>query len=269
MSKKEIAKKEVTQEIQVFTETKTMGVAEEVTSSDIQMPSVILMQANSEIVKDRTSEIKSGDFVHSNTKEIMGSIDEPLELCVVDMFKTQVVTEVKGNNWVATKAWEPEMEKAPYTEEVDGVERKNQKCYNYVCFRPLDIREVELPTGEKKYLASPIVVKFKGASGKNAKKFNQLCKDYELFGQPSWCVSFNLVAREDSNEHGSFFVYDFEKKGQALKETQMAAAALCEMSQAARAAGNLEVVDMEEVSVEKSVNDIPNYAPQTRPVEKY
>lgn len=264
MSKKNaIAKKEAKQEIKVYTETESMGVSEEVTSSDVQIPSIMLMQSNATLVSDRDNDIKSGDFVHSLTKKVMGSPDEPIDLCVVDMFKTQVITETEGNKWLATKQWVADMEKEEYLEVVDGKEIKRQKCYNYICFRPLDIREVKLPTGETHYVASPIVVKFKGGSSKNAKKFNQICRDLAAMKYPSWCMNYNLTAYQETNDKGTFWVYDFVDGRPALEETQKAAAMLCEMSQAARKAGTMEVIDMDEVEpTVKDVNGgVPNYAP--------
>lgn len=266
MSKgKEITtKQEVTQELTVFTSSKSMGAAEEITSRDVQIPSLMLMQANAELVKDRSNKIQSGDFVNSVTREVWGSIEEPMDLCVVDMFKTEVITRIEGNEWVSTRPWEPDMEVLPYefTDET-GKKCKRQKCFNYICIRPLDIREVQLPD-RVEYIASPFVVKFKGASGKNAKKLNQLIKDMASFRYPSWAAVFTLVAREDKNEHGTFLVYDMEKKGPSLKETQLAAEKICEMSQTARKAGQFEVVDAEEVQVERTVNNIPNMAPTAK-----
>lgn len=264
MSKKEIANKEATKEIQVFTETATMGVADELTSSDVQIPSLMLMQANAELVKDRSNNIQSGDFVNSITNEVWGSIEDPLQVCVVDMFKTEVITETQSNNWVSTKPWEPEMESMPYLfKNAEGNECKRQKCFNYICFRPLDIREVTMPGMDPQYVATPFIVKFKGASSKNAKKFNQMLRDYAAFKQPSFAFTFDLTASEAKNEHGSFMVYNMTNPRQAVKETQLAGAKLAGMSKAARSNGEMEVVDAEEVSVEKTVNNIPNHAPQS------
>jgi len=256
---KELKKKEASQEIQVFTEGTSMGVADELSSSDVQMPSIMLMQANAELVKDRSTDVKSGDFVNSITQEIWGSIDEPLEVVVVSMFKTRQWTAVQGNEWIKTEAFTPEMEGEDYEIELDGKTVKRQKIFNYVCFRPLDIREIELPNGEKHYMANPFVVKFKGASSKNAKRFNQHLRDLATFKQqPSWCMSFNLTAYEDSNEHGSFFVFDMKKRSPTMRETQLAAAALNRMIKEAQAKGGIDVIDQEE-----KVVDVPlkNHAP--------
>jgi len=255
---KAIAKKDAKQEIKVYVKSESMGVADEVTSADVQLPSIMLMQANAEIVKDRTNDIKSGDFVNSINNEVWGSIDEPLQVCVVDMFKTELITQ--GKKWISTRPWTPEMENMEYKFMIDGVETKRQKCFNYICFRPLDIRAITVPGMETQYVASPFAIKFKGGSGKNAKKFNQMLRDYALFKQPSFAFTFDLVATEDSNEHGTFFVYNMVNPKQAVEETQKAGAALLKMSKAARERNELQVVDSEEVTIEKT---IPNMAPQT------
>ena len=261
MAKKELAKKEATKEIQVFVETESMGVADEVTSSDVQIPSLMLMQANAEIVKERSNDVQCGDFVNSIDNEVWGSIDEPLRLCVYGMVKTELITETKNNKWISTRPWEPSMENAEYKFQVDGVERKRQKVFNYICFRPLDVSEITSNDGGKQYVALPIVVKFKGASGKNAKKFNYLLDSYAKFKKPSFCMTFNLIAAEDKNEHGTFLVYNFNDMREAVKETQMAGLMLAQVSKKAMAKNEMDVIDTEEVTVEKSVNNIRNHAP--------
>lgn len=260
---KDIAKN-AEQEIVVYTKTESMGVADELTAADVQMPSIMLMQANAELVKDRLNNIKAGDFVNSITQEVWGSIDEPLKVCVVDVFKTRQWTAVQGNEWIKTEAWLPEFESEDYEIQHEGKTVKRQKIFNYICFRPLDIREIELPTGEKHYVANPFVIKFKGASSKNAKKFNQLLRDYATFKQPSWCVNFLLTCYEDKNEHGTFFVFDFKKGNPTVRETQLAAAALNQVTKEARRRGGLDVVDAEERQQAVDVTPaIKNHAPQT------
>ena len=280
---KEITKKEeASKMIQVFTEGEDMGVADNLTSADVQMPSIMLMQSNAELVKDRSNKIASGDFVHSNTQEVWGSIDEPLELCVVHMFKTRQWSYTDKNEWIKTEPWMPEFETESYETGIDGRPAKRQKVFNYVCFRPQDVRTVELPTGEKHYIASPFCVKFKGASSKNAKKFNQQLRDLATFKQPSWCLSFDLCGYEDKNEHGTFFVYDMKKNKPTAEKTQIAAAVLCKMIKTAEKRGGLEVDDFEEkpmgpIDVNKETGEVKevnepvrkNWAPQSTQKDIY
>ena len=180
--------------LQVFTNTTSMGVASNLSASDRQIPTLMLMQANSTFVAE-SKEINSGDFIHSITKETWGSNEEPVELVFFDMFKTQVVSDVTDTKkWVQTLPWLPEMESDPYEQTVDGRTFRKEKCFNYLCFRSLDVREVTNPvTGELTYAASPIVVKFKGGSLKNGKRLNQTFQDYADFGAPSWATTFFLT----------------------------------------------------------------------------
>jgi hypothetical protein len=241
--------------LQVYTKSKSMGAADDIDSSDIQIPSLMLMQSSSTLVKDRSNEIKDGDFVNSITSEVLGHADGgDLELVVVDMFKTEILSEVAGNKWISTQPWQPHMQSLPYEDEVNGVKIRRQKAYNYVCFMPLETREVMTPDG-KQYIASPFIVKFKGMGAKNGKKFNQMLKDMASFGSPSWATSFKLSAASETNDKGTFNVYSMSYGEQTIKEVQLAAVNLCEMSQAARDRGDIIVVDSEEQAEEKVVKN--------------
>ena len=269
MSKKAIVKKEAAQEIVVFTGSNDMGFAQELDADDVRIPSLLLMQANSTIAKDRDNKVVAGDFVNSVTNEIWGSIDKPLNLVVADMFKTQVITEVKGNNWISTKPWVAAMKNEEYNDVIDGVDVKKQKCFNFVCFRTLDVSGIDKGGSETAYFANPFIVKFKGASSKNAISFNSIIDNMAKMNQPPWVRSFDLVATEETNDNGSFYVYDFKMGEPTVKETQLAALSLSKVSRSARQSGTLNVIDGDES--EKSVNNIPNHAPKSGPVpvERY
>lgn len=252
----DLVTKDTSTQLQVYTDLDVFGAASEVTSSDVQMPSVILMQDNSSFVKDRTNEIKGGDFVHSVSEEVLGNaFGEPLELVVVDMFKTEVISEAAGKDWISTRPWTPAHESLPYEDHIDGVPVIRQKCFNYVCFRPLEVREVPTPEGSQ-YVASPLIVKMKGASGKFGKKFNQTLKDMADFRQPSWSTTFKLTGSEETNEKGTYFVWEFKRGEQTIKEVQIAAYNMCKMSQEARKAGQIEVIDAEERKVKNYAEEI-------------
>jgi len=253
---KDIIKKTETA-VQIFTDSEFMGAADEVSSSDVQIPSLMLMQAASDMVKDRTTDYKVGDLVSSISGDVIGNEDKPIELVVCDMFKTQVWYE--GKNWVQTLEWEPSMEKDAYMSLIDGKEIKKQKCYNYVVFQADSVNTVDLPDGVR-HVASPMVVKLKGGSAKYGKKFNSLLKDYASFGYPSWFRTFMLTTKEDTNNNGdSYNVLDFQKGNATTKEQQLAAAAACKSIREARANNEVNVVDTEEKTVK--TDKAYNYAP--------
>ena len=256
-------------ELQVHTTSGLMGVTASVTANDVTIPSLILMQSNSTIVQDK-DDINSGDFLHSISGEVWGRKDkEKVELVFFDMFKTQIVSDVTGGKkkWIETLPWEPAMEKAPYELTVENQTLRYEQCFNYCVYRRSDLREVEKPDGSTGYIASPIVVKFKGGSHKHGKKLNQLLVDYAAFGAPSWATSFFLTATQEEKDGSKYWAYSYEKGEQTTKGEQMAAELLCKQMQDARQAGVINVVDSEESGeAERNVTPEPqvkNYAPQT------
>ena len=243
-----------TNEVQVFSDTTYMGAGDEIDSNDVQIPVIMLMQANSEIALDDSNDIKAGDFVHSLTQETLGSTEKtPLELVIVDMFKTQVWRE--GKNWIQTLNWDSSME-GEYDFEHENKPARKHKTFNYVVFDPTQVRTIALPDGDA-YVAPPMIVRLKGSF---AKKINTTLKDYASFGQPSWCYSYNLTSHQEKNDEGTYQQYEFKlTKKQSTKEVQIAAAQLCKTIREARAKGLVKTVEDEEreVSAEPVYQDIP------------
>ena len=241
-----------TSKLTVHTKGTSLGAADNLTSSDVQVPSLILFQK----MTDMDGDYKEGDMIHSISGDVLGSAKSPLELIVADCYLTQVWYE--GKNWIKTMDWDAAMEADPYESIVDGIKIKKQKCFNYVCFQALDVREIEIPGEAVQYLSSPLIVKFKGASGKFGKKFNSTLMDYAAFGKPSWVVSFNLTTHSEENEHGKFMVLEMAKGKPAIPAQQLAAENLLKTFRTARVKGEIDVVDSDEKVVS---NDVPNHAP--------
>lgn len=249
--------------LQVYTPQGLIGVAANLSNSDIQMPSLMLMQANSTFVEEDDN-INSGDFIHSITKEVWGKKDkESVSLIFFDLFKTQIISDVtEKKKWIRTMPWNEDMELDPFEEEVKGRLIRREKCFNYMCFRSLELREMTNPvTGEVVHTASPIVVKFKGGSLKNGKRLNQIFDDFASFGAPSWACNFELTAKLEEKDGSKYWAYDFKKGEQACAEMQKAAGLLC--TRMAKIKNSLNVVDTEE-SGPRNVNEtkhVKNYAP--------
>jgi len=236
------------QKLQVFTSGTELGAIDNLSASDIQVPCLILVQK----MTDLEGDYKEGDMVHSISGDTIGSEKDPLELVVADCYITQVWYE--GKNWVKTLEWDESlMASDPYESDINGVKTKKQKCYNYVCFRALDIDEQQSEP-------SPMIVKFKGASGKFGRKFNTELREMALgaFKAPSWALTFNLTTHTEENEHGKFMVLEMKKGKLAIKEQQLAALALMKSWRSAKQHGEVQVVDSEEKVVS---NDVPNHAP--------
>jgi len=238
----------------IHTKSKLMGVASNLSSQDVAIPSLMLMQSNSTFAQE-SDDINSGDFLHSTTREVWGKKNtKPIELVFFFMFKTQIVSDVSVTKaWLATNQWTEEMELAPYEIEEDGKLIRREKCFNYVCFKADEAREVMNPiTGELTATASPIVVKFKGGSMKNGKRLNQVFEDYCSFGAPSWATTFFLSADFEENDKGKYWVYNFKRGEQTAPLQQMAAEARCKQFTEMKSA--VKVSDEE--SIETAPEDI-------------
>lgn len=262
MMSKKIVKKE-SAGLQVYTTGGLMGVASSISSSsDVQIPSLMLMQNNSTFVEE-DEDINSGDFLHSISKEVWGRKNkEPVELIFCDMFKTQIVSDISAGKkkWLETNQWTDSMELDPYESNVDGVMVRKEKCFNYAVFRALDVKEVQAPDGVR-YMANPIIVKFKGGSLKHGKRLNQMFKDYAMFGSPSWATTFFLTATQEEKDGSKYWAYDFKKGAQTMKEQQLAAEALCTELQTLKSNNALNVVDADETESDiKPVRTVRNHA---------
>lgn len=260
-----------TNNLVVHTKSALMGVASSLSTSDIQMPSLILMQANSTFV-DENDDINAGDFIHSISHESWGKKNsDPVDLVFFDMFKTIVQSNVSAamNTWIGTQSWLPEHDLIPYEEEriVEGQTMmvRTELCFNYMCFRTLEVREMAHPvTGEVQFVASPIVVKFKGASKKVGKRLNSTFSDYASVGAPSWATSFIISAKQEEKDGSKYWVWDFKRGEQTLPEVQLAAEKLCKEMDLVK--DTMVVVDTDETPADI---DITPAAEKKKAVKNY
>lgn len=248
-----------------------IGVAGNLSSADVAIPSLMLMQSNSTFVIEDDN-IKAGDFLHSITREVWGKKDKtPVELVFFSMFKTQIVSDITdAKKWLATNQWVEEMELTEYEQVIEGKTIRFEKCFNYICYKADEAREITNPlTGEVSATASPIVVKFKGGSLKNGKRLNQVFEDYASFGAPSWSTTFLLKANFEENDKGKYFAYDFERGEQTTALQQIAAETKCRQFTKSKAV--VKVVDeetLDDIEVEPrnvtqapTIRTVKNHAP--------
>lgn len=192
-------------EVAVANQALRTGAAENFDSQDIALPTVLLMQAKSAFVEDEELDIKSGDFVHSITQEVLGDKKKPLDFVAVYMFKTFQV--FKDDEYVETVPWTQENKHRTYDEGYRLV-------YNYCGYLPSKAREVA-----GRFVASPIVIKFKGLSKKHCRKqINTVIEDLATFGEASWQYPFSLSStQETTEEYGKFHVWQ-AKLGKKLSD---------------------------------------------------
>jgi len=181
---------------------KARGAAEGMSSQDVAMPTVILMQAKSTFVEDEKKKIVSGDFVHSSTELVLGGKGKPLKFVSCFMFKTVQIWHGDENNsvYIETKAWTPAMVNDEYQSvvKVDGkdVLETRKLVYNHCGYLPDHARKI----GDR-MAASPVIVKFKGLSKKHCRKqLNSMITDLSMFNEASWQYEFELSTMAEETE---------------------------------------------------------------------
>ncbi len=128
-----------------------------VTSNDIMIPKIILMQKMSKKL-DTNEDLKEGDLIDSLTDEKIGGLKNPLEIIPFHLEKVWFRSIRKGKDFelLTIEDVTVQNEQLRYTEIKNGEEYKNEMHMRFYCLRPDD-------------MSLPYVIAFKGASHKKGK----------------------------------------------------------------------------------------------------
>ena len=132
--------------------------APEISSSDIIIPKLLLMQGQSKAVSEGSA--KFGDLMNTLTNSVVAEAGvSTVELIPFFMDKTYVVSKWTGKRFEFDRIEECNStnETRPWEEVIDGVKTSFVKSMNYYCLDP-------------KNLAVPIICSFKSTSIKEGKK---------------------------------------------------------------------------------------------------
>jgi hypothetical protein len=173
--------------------------SEDVSSEDILVPKIMLMQPMSEFVTDGLAKI--GEFRDSLNKErMLGNDKKPVELLVFGTFKT--LLEFKDGEYLSTKRWSPEVADLPMEEvTADGAVVTRDKVLNFYCLIADDIKGGE---------AFPFVLSCRRTSFMAGKKINTHLTKLKMFKKSSAAKVFALTSRKETNDKGTFFVVDVD-----------------------------------------------------------
>jgi hypothetical protein len=164
----------------------------ELSSKDIVIPSMILLQSNSDFVKEGKG--AGGEFFNSTSGTNLGK--EIKNVVPFHMEKTWTIEKFNGKKWEwdHSEKMTPENESSPYEFEV-GVDKYKRK-YTYRFFFLLE--------GE----VLPVTLKLKGAS-KKAGSFlsTEMFVKNAMKRLPPAAMMFNLSSKLEKNDEGdSYFV---------------------------------------------------------------
>lgn len=171
--------------------------AENITSDDITVPVILLMQPLSQYVTDGVA--KPGTMIDSLSKEkVLGDEKKAVEVIIFGSFKTW--REEHDGKYKRTIPWGPDNASFPWEEELeDGTVVERDLVQNFYVLTTEDIAKGE---------AFPYVVKFKGMSMQAAKQLGTHLKKLQTLNKPSASKVFSLKTRKDSNDKGTFWVFE-------------------------------------------------------------
>lgn len=186
------------------TETKAMTIGDQmaavgVNAEDIIIPRLMLMQNTSEFVGDGTA--KMGDLVNSQTLEVLGGFDKPVEIMPLKFFKTWRTYDVSGGSpklsSIDTVTRENERQKP------EGIDANGQPFKRYLTFNFLVLLKSEVEAKQ----SFPMLVMFKSTGLQAGKALATHFVKQSAFGETSFKRTVLIASskqKKDTNTYATF-----------------------------------------------------------------
>lgn len=192
MAKNEVAKTTTTStEVALYSEQDLSDWGgNQLTSKDIIIPSLLLLQSNSEFVKQNKG--KGGDFFDSVSEINYGP--ELKNIVPFHMEKTWTVEKFNGKKfeWDHTEKMTPENENAKYEFDLDGVKYRNKYTYRFFVMVSDSIL--------------PYSIKMKGASKKTGSNLStEMYVKNPMKKLPPAAMMINLRSELEKNDDGDSY----------------------------------------------------------------
>jgi hypothetical protein len=250
---KEVAKKASSA---VSTELSQWGSGPDISTNDIVVPKLLLMQGTSDFVKQRKAQY--GDLIDSIDHKVLGSPEKPFE--VVPFFIKKYFTIRNKNtpkkDFMRVEALTPETDHMPYFDmDADGTEVIRERTYELYC-----VQAAEVSIG-----GLPLVIRLKASNEKTGKAvFTQMYIKNKNANLSPAAVAFEVSSREEAKEGNTYMVFDVKPKRVATKEEQDACLVWHKMTTKIK----VDESDGEDVAkteappkAARSVSDLKNQAP--------
>lgn len=169
---------------------------------DLNIPRLLLMHNSSDLVG--SGEAKLGDIVNSQTNEIVGGIDKPVEILPLHLYKTIRITDVSGGagrgKWLRDEAVtlaNTHLIKLRRGKE-NGVDVTYDLCMNYYVLLNKDIESG---------LIMPAIVTFKKSSLRTGQQIASNTLTFKMAGKPSYAYSTLLSSKKEKMESAVYAVF--------------------------------------------------------------
>lgn len=198
----------------------------DVISSDILVPRLLLSQALSEFVVDGVA--KQGELIKSLTGEVVGGPDQPVDIVPLHITNHWVMFE-EINGKYEYRTMEPRFEKdsnLPWEFQHNGAKWKRVKAINLFALLLKDIQsskqdvsDGEMPDLDKVLL--PVMISFRStsfAAGKVIATHFAKAKALAHIGAKPWGYSLVLKSEKVKNDKGTFFILNVDGKAKPLSK---------------------------------------------------
>ncbi len=186
-------------------------------AQDIQVAKLLLMQNVSEAVGD--GEAKMGDILNSQTLEVIGGLDKPVEIIPLKMFKTWRVMDmtVKPAKFLREEPMTADNERDPWEFSEGGKERRRDYSLHFFVLLKKEVDEDE---------AFPCLVSFRRSSANAGKQLATQLFKMRALGREPYTRTAMLAVGKEKFETNTYVTFEIQK-GNLTDNKGLAAAQEC------------------------------------------
>lgn len=193
------------------TYTHTAWGTEGVDTKDVLIPRLLLQQAMSKGVSSGTTSV--GQVISSTSGLVVGSKEKPCKIVPISTYKTLIRREKAASetkfNFVSQVPVTVQNANFPWEGVENGVAVRNEYVLNFYVFL-----DTELDSED----GLPHLLSFSRTNYKAGKKLITHFKKSQMLGVPPASKTFFLVSGLETNDLGTYAVYDIQEAGATTKE---------------------------------------------------
>ena len=182
---------------------------EGIEKSDLVLPRVWLMQAISQFVSDER--FKSGDIVNSLSEELINPKNPQGPIEIIPITQKKLWYEFEDQSDGKQKLNKIFDNGSPEAVGLKAGPVEGTKLFYRACIQYYVVLAAE-PDG------LPAMVNFMKTNYPAGKKLNTFLVQQNMLSQPAWGKAYELKAKKTTNDHGTFFVWEFGGKRDATEE---------------------------------------------------
>jgi len=180
---------------------------ENVDSTDILIPRILLMQGQSKLVT--AEKAQTGQIIESVTNKVLAEKGKTLEFIPLKTFKNTIVMSANDNQFMYQREFETEDGKPPWEKEINGELVRIFPTLNFF---------VMLTTDLDSATAIPMVLSFRSTQYKKGRILLSYFNECKMTKSPPAANTFTLGVEKTSNDKGTWYLYDINRHEKTPKK---------------------------------------------------